>query len=269
MIKTLFCDLDYTLLTDDKELLVDNILAINELRKSGCDFVICTGRMPFLIQNIVSILRLGTKDLCICANGGVICDAKGRKLASYPIEAAMTQRLTKLAKEERLGLFASSLSEIKCINKEVIESTKVEGHVALQELSYQEINRFIEQDIYKLSLVSPDYAYLMKLCASFEKEETISAAFSSNSTIEIVNGNRSKARAVKDIMKMKNINENEIAVIGDNMNDISMFELTNNCYCPKNATDEIKSMSSYISIKTNNEAAVADIVWNIILKKGD
>ena len=131
MIKSVFCDLDYTLLTDSKELLVDNLISINELRKQGCDFIICSGRMPFLIKNIANILKLSSKDYIVCANGGIVCNGQGKPIMSYPIEKKCVEKILNYAIENRIGLFVSSINEINCINKETIELTKIEGHVKL------------------------------------------------------------------------------------------------------------------------------------------
>ena len=269
MIKSVFCDLDYTLLTDSKELLVDILISINELRKQGRDFIICSGRMPFLIKNIANILKLSSKDYIVCANGGIVCNGQGKPIMSYPIEKKCVGKILNYAIENKIGLFVSSINEINCINKETIELTKIEGHVKLNEISHKDMVKFVESDIYKMSLVYPDYSFLHQVQDYLRNVGNLSSAFSSKTTVEIVNGNRCKGKAVLDIMEMKNIKPDEIAVIGDNMNDISMFEVTENCYCPKNATEEIKVKSNYISIKSNNESAVADIIWKKILRKGD
>ena len=58
MYKYIFCDLDGTLLNDDKKISSANLKAIERARAAGVKFVVCTGRL--LLWTILSLLSVKT-----------------------------------------------------------------------------------------------------------------------------------------------------------------------------------------------------------------
>ena len=69
-------------------------------------------------------------------------------------------------------------------------------------------------------------------------------------TWHIMNQKQNKGYALGILMKMFNLQWDEILVIGDSDNDDAMFKLPVKKACPFNATDSIKSMSDYVSDKS-------------------
>ena len=56
MYKCIFCDLDGTLLNDDKKISSANLKAIERARAAGVKFVVCTGRLPFCFVDYIKPL---------------------------------------------------------------------------------------------------------------------------------------------------------------------------------------------------------------------
>jgi HAD superfamily hydrolase (TIGR01484 family) len=71
--------------------------------------------------------------------------------------------------------------------------------------------------------------------------------------IEFVAPSVSKGEAIRYLMKEYNLNEDEVAVIGDAANDISMFLTCNHSYCMHTATPSVKKYADKI-VKTAAEA---------------
>ncbi len=66
-------------------------------------------------------------------------------------------------------------------------------------------------------------------------------------TWHVMDKNQNKAYAVNYMKEQFKLNYNEILVVGDSDNDITMFNLSVNKACPANATDTIKNKSDYVS----------------------
>ena len=68
---------------------------------------------------------------------------------------------------------------------------------------------------------------------------------------------------LRDYCELKKIDKQDVVVIGDSYNDISMFELFENSVAVENATPELKLLAKYRTV-SNNEQGVADVIQKII-----
>ena len=69
----------------------------------------------------------------------------------------------------------------------------------------------------------------------------------------------SKGKAVKQLCDYLGIKEDEIIVIGDGENDISMFNMTSNSVAMGNALQNVKESAQYVTL-TNDEDGVAKVL---------
>ncbi|MEF9967918.1 MAG: HAD-IIB family hydrolase, partial [Longicatena sp.] len=79
MYKLIACDLDETLLNDNKEICERNIKAIQKAeREFGVKFIPATGRGYTCIDNVLKTLQVNNKsgEYTISNNGGVISENK-------------------------------------------------------------------------------------------------------------------------------------------------------------------------------------------------
>lgn len=70
---------------------------------------------------------------------------------------------------------------------------------------------------------------------------------------EIYREDVSKANAVLELKKL--LNADEIICFGDNVNDLSMFDVADRCYAVCNAVDELKAKATGI-VRSNNQSGV-------------
>jgi len=63
--------------------------------------------------------------------------------------------------------------------------------------------------------------------------------------VEFSNEKCDKGRIIKEYCRIKGIEENEVAVIGDSGNDLSMIRLFENSYAMGNASKEVKKAANY------------------------
>ena len=77
--------------------------------------------------------------------------------------------------------------------------------------------------------------------------------------LEFSNPEASKYCAVKFLQKYWNLNDNEILTIGDQNNDIELLKAGGIKIAMGNATEELKSVSDYITDTVNNDGFVKAI----------
>ena len=265
-IKYIFCDLDGTLLTDEKYLSEKNIEAINKAKDVGIKFVIATGRMPYLIDQIMNTIGK-ENEYAICANGAVIYQGNGKVINSKPIDSDCVESIKLVARERHIGLFASNEKCVRCYNQNVIETTKVEKHITLVELNDEQLDEFTSVPIYKMSLVHSDPQILNDASNHLDRVTNgrIKQAKSSVTTVEIVGDGCTKGEGIARFCEIQNVDLDRIIVIGDNMNDMSMFMKAGCKACPANGCEQIKEMADYIAKNDNNNSAVAEIIEEFIL----
>ena len=80
--------------------------------------------------------------------------------------------------------------------------------------------------------------------------------------IEITSKESDKGKTVKEYCRLKGIKEDEVAVIGDSINDISMFRLFENSYCVRSGQLEAKKAAKHI-IDGNDELGVAKLMHKV------
>ena len=95
--------------------------------------------------------------------------------------------------------------------------------------------------------------------------EHIEIVSSESDGIDITLKNVSKGNAVKILANYYNLSLDNIAVFGDNDNDISMLNVTKNSFAMGNATEEVKNIANFV-IDSNNEDGVAKAIKKYILK---
>lgn len=83
--------------------------------------------------------------------------------------------------------------------------------------------------------------------------------------IEINSATASKAGALSSLCKHLGISPEEIMVMGDGGNDISMLEFSGISVAPANAGEDVKQAATHVTQATNNEHAVAEAIRQFIL----
>ncbi len=84
--------------------------------------------------------------------------------------------------------------------------------------------------------------------------------------LEVMNIDADKGYALEYLMKLMNIENNNVMAIGDAMNDYGMINFAGTGVAMINAIDEIKSIANITTTKNNNESGVAEIVNKYIIK---
>ena len=85
---------------------------------------------------------------------------------------------------------------------------------------------------------------------------------------DVADINTSKGNGVKMVCKALNIDLKDTISIGDDYNDVSMFEVTGFSVAMGNANEEVKKKAKYVTL-TNNEEGVAFVLENLLKNRGE
>lgn len=86
---------------------------------------------------------------------------------------------------------------------------------------------------------------------------------------EIYQGVKDKKGILKKLMEKYNITKNNIAYVGDDLNDLDIMKEVKFKFTVNNGVDELKKISDYISSKDGGDGAVREIVDYILYNRGD
>ncbi|MCD7840341.1 MAG: HAD-IIB family hydrolase, partial [Erysipelotrichaceae bacterium] len=91
----------------------------------------------------------------------------------------------------------------------------------------------------------------------------VSSSFRNN--IEVTDLHATKGAIIKLIAQKLNIQDDEVMVIGDGLNDLTMFEMFENSVAVENSEDVIKKLAQYHVDSADNDG-VAEAIEKYVLK---
>jgi 5-amino-6-(5-phospho-D-ribitylamino)uracil phosphatase len=264
-LKTLYIsDLDGTLLNKDSKLSDYSVKTLNALINSGMIFSYATARS--LSSALVVTNGLITNTPLIIYNGTFIVDAKTKeKLFSLYFNDYEKNKIMNL-----LNKYSIYPLVYKYINDEEkvswIEGKENDGIIDLLKKRIGDKRYVSVKNIDQLY-----YGNVFYFTCIGTKNELINAYNELNHSLEytcvlqqelyrpeywfqIMHKNANKGNAVK---KLKDIvNCERIISFGDAINDIPMFQNSDECYAVENAVEEIKSKSTGIILSNDNDGVV-------------
>ncbi len=268
MYKLILCDLDGTLLNDDKKIPHINIEFINKAISSGCKFVLSSGRSNMSLNNFNRELGLNVKGCyCIGYNGGIIYEADTLKiLKEHLLSGSMAVKAVKLCRKYNVDLMVYYNENLyyekpsKRIELYAKRSKLVPIYVKdLEDICINNVSKVIIIGSNSLLKAVENEVYTLGL------DKEITTFFSADDLYEFNPLNIDKGTALDELSQILNIDINDIIAIGDNMNDMSMIKKAGLGVAVKNGTDEIKKAADYITERTNNEGAVAEVIEKFLL----
>ena len=111
-------------------------------------------------------------------------------------------------------------------------------------------------EVYKVFVLSFDKARLSKLRENLLERNDISITTSGQQKLEIGNLESSKGKALQFIANHFGVPIENTVAIGDNLNDLSMFDIAGMSIAMGNAEEIVKEQATYVT-KNYNENGVA------------
>lgn len=267
MIKALFFDLDGTLLNSNKDISNKTKKTIIKCKEKGIKLFVATARFPLLNQSLPLVWdTLSIFDGGSYYNGGCIEIDKKKKY--FPIPNYIVKKIIEytcvydslnitLQLKNEIHAFRfplENISDWKLNIEQVISLNQVKNIDTIKILIFYE-NLIDSKIIIDEKLVT----LLREFCLN-------KAQFSltdKGKVIQIMAKSADKLSGIERIRKKLKINKDEIAVFGDDYNDIEMLSAYEYSIAMGNAEDEIKNSAKYVTLDNNNDGihyAINDIL---------
>ncbi len=280
--------MDGTLVNNEMSINRENVEAIKLAQRSGINVVIATGRS--YEEAITPVEAAGLTLPIICINGAQFRSSDGTILDSIPISKELYKETAKVLNAHSVyyelytnkGTYSDDGDMAIEIIVDIIRSANPEipEHKAHELAEYRVRNGRLETvEHYSSVLENPDME-IYKLLSFSRNDEDRSNAFNSLLTfselaisssakdnIEITHRDAQKGIAIQKYAEELGIDLKEVMAIGDNYNDVSMFELAGYSVAMGNAEEDIKKLCSFTT-KTNDESGVAHAIYTF-MKQND
>lgn len=253
--KMIVVDLDGTLLTMNKECTKRTQKYLKRLKDLGYIVVIATGRV---LRSAVGVTN-GAKfaNYVIASSGAVIYDMdRARVVSSSNIKLDIIKEMCS----------SCDSNDITCINLcDLFYHYKYmnnHDHLSFCEKNIGNIDSFFREcsNIVNVTIHVKDNRLVNKYCDKFKKYGlellVMQDSFGTEKSLEIFNSGISKYSAVKVIMNLENINNDNVIAFGDGLNDVDMVKLSGIGVAMGNALNDVKDVSDYVTISHNEDGVV-------------
>jgi len=260
MYKAIFIDIDGTLRNSNKEVTPRTIAAIKKVVEKGILIVLCSGRPKKYTEKISR--EVGASSYIITSNGGVIYDYnKNEVIHKIIVERQACIELYKLAQKFNTiftmdidGMQVTNCKE-ECYSERIMLDTSIESFISKNDVLLCTIK---DQDFDKMKKVRKEIEKIdgieikqeIKSFGEHNRKDKESMYYFIGSK-EVCKGN-----AIKHFCTLQNIDLKDTVAIGDDLNDISMFDVVGHSVAMENASEEVKKHVDEI-ILSNDENGVA------------
>lgn len=254
MLKLIFSDLDDTLLDSKKTVSDETINFIKDLKDTL--FIVNSGRLPYNMELIKQYIDLSNM---VCGNGAyIILDGKliysccldkkdAYELLDYAYSKGYSPRLYLDS-----GLYITEESKmLTAVKVNMVTKTKL-------------FDLIKKENAYKIAFYDRNVENLEDIKCFVDSIENIICEYSDSDFLECHHKDTSKGNAIDIVSNLLNVKPDEILAIGDNENDLSMFNRGYHSACPSNACDKVKRVVEYVSPLDCNHDAMVDIIKHFL-----
>lgn len=266
MIRLIAIDMDGTILSPDHSISIKNRKAIWEAQKNGIKVVIATGRS--FPEAFEPINKAGLNLSYICINGAEVRDQHGKLISATHIMEKDISKVTTILDVKAIDyqLFIDKQVYTKNIKAPIdtfIQLTEAANQIPIVDEIRREVMDRVERgiirvvesfdaliaergsSIYKIFGTSYNRQNLDDAREALQKLPGLAVSSSGAGNLEITSVHAQKGIAVEQYAKSKGISMDQVMVIGDNYNDLSMMKHAGRAVAMGNAPDAIKAACTY------------------------
>jgi Cof subfamily protein (haloacid dehalogenase superfamily) len=261
-------DLDDTLLRADLTISDRNKRALAEASARGIRVVLASGRNVHSMRPYAEELGLvGPGDYMICSNGAeILHSASGRILDERRLDPSFCREVAEAIDKRGYPwqIYEEGIIHVSEANPWALEDSRLTGQPTIL---IEDREDFFSRGLIKF--VVPGEAerisgLLADLAALFAGRAIVLT--SKPYFLEVLPIGADKGSALERLAGMLGLSLSGAMAIGDAMNDLGMIGAAG-CVCaPANAGPEVKAAARYVSDRTNEEDAVADLVERLALQ---
>lgn len=277
MIKLVSSDIDSTLIDNVHPICERNVQAISYLKEKHVTFALCTGKSYAISKDFCK--KVGA-DFGIFGNGSHCVDLTTNKdIFKRTLSINSITKCLELAKEYGIHVHANTDTGIISEKLEYLDlrnSLLFPGKIEIKEVS-DIYNTLVTGNTQILQLVLSSVEDLSEFKAKLQQVEGISIThirkkgkYRDNiinkdyEYLDISTSNVSKGNAVNALSNYLGIPQEQILAIGDNINDISMFNVASIGVAVNNSYDEVKVAADFVTENSAGDGGFAEAIYKFI-----
>ncbi len=282
MIKLFVSDIDGTFLNGDHVVSKATKEALDRLVESGVRVMLASGRnyvgIKFIIDEVAHELE------CIPLNGAQYCDKKGNNVLLHSLNkeclATLQPLLLNHPSATEIYTKESSYTNLEMDNLPKVYTHNLmkmsgmsEGEVAsfLTALNFEafmetekEVSKIFENEILKVEFHFDNKTAKLACMKDLSTIPATQISTSVSTNVEVTNEKASKGDMLAHICELYNIQNDEVVVIGDSMNDVSMLTMFKHSVAMGNSAADIQSKATYVCDSNENDGCAK--VMNAIVE---
>jgi Cof subfamily protein (haloacid dehalogenase superfamily) len=251
-ISLVLADVDGTLVTEDKVLTLRAQRAVRALQEAGIRFAITSGRPPRGMAMLFDALEIDTPIAGF--NGGLFTKRDLTILDEKTVPADVARQAIDLIRQQGLDAWVYRGNDWLITKIDAAHVAREAWTVKFEPKVVADVAENLDQ-VTKIVGVSDDYGKV-QFC-----EAAAQAAFGLRATatrsqpyyLDVTNKNANKGVVVEYLSRHIAVPADEIATIGDQPNDVLMFERSGLSIAMGNASDEVKARATSVTDSYNDE----------------
>jgi Cof subfamily protein (haloacid dehalogenase superfamily) len=266
-ISLLLADVDGTLLTDQKVLTERAKAAVRSLHRADIRFAITSGRPPRGMSMLFDPLNLDTPIAGF--NGGLFVQPDLSILERKTIPPDVAREAVELIRGHDLDVWVYRDNDWLITKPDAPHVERETSTVEFRPKVVHDLDEHLDEAI-KIVGISDD-SDKMQRCESDAQDafgERATAARSQPYYLDITHEDANKGAALRYLARTLGIAASEVATIGDQPNDVLMFDLSGFSIAMGNASDEVKKQADATTDSYNNEG-FAKAIERFILNESD
>lgn len=284
MIKLIVSDMDGTLLAHDSSISKGNIEAIRYAQSKGVQFAIATGRDYSSLKGTLEAHDL--KCFSILGNGAQFCNENGEILSSAYFPKKCFKQVLQIFDELKIhymiftanGFYSTAEPNVvrdafidRCVvqfkrkREDYLDDGCNQDMACMKLKKIGDLDDFINSsiDIIKVEAFNNDVSLIEKAKEKLQKIEGIAYLSSFDDNIEVTDKAAQKGLILENVIEELGYSKDEVMVLGDGLNDITLFERFKYSFAPGNANETIKAMA-YQVVGACEEDGVSQAIYMML-----
>ena len=284
MIKLIVSDMDGTLLAHDSSISKGNIEAIRYAQSKGVQFAIATGRDYSSLKGILEAHDL--KCFSILGNGAQFCNENGEILSSAYFPKKCFKQVLQIFDELKIhymiftanGFYSTAEPNVvrdafidRCVvqfkrkREDYLDDGCNQDMACMKLKKIGDLDDFVSSsiDIIKVEAFNNDVSLIEKAKEKLQEIDGIAYLSSFDDNIEVTDKAAQKGLILENVIEELGYSKDEVMVLGDGLNDITLFERFKYSFAPGNANETIKAMA-YQVVGACEEDGVSQAIYMML-----
>ncbi|GAB6138280.1 Cof-type HAD-IIB family hydrolase [Halanaerobaculum tunisiense] len=259
--KLVAIDMDGTLLNNENQVPPRNKEVIARLADQGVQFVLASGRPYQSLHPYTDELEVYLP--LITANGSIVkCSITDKVYHKVQLPLDLAQEVLDYGLANDYGVSLYFEDEIYTCDQEMAA-----GHQELEGVEPIIFDCDLELETAPVKIIYYDQpAEITTAFSELSKkyQDKLYITRSDDHYVEAMNLKVSKGQALEYLMEQMNLSSQEVIAIGNNHNDVAMFETAGLAVAMENAPEEVKDQADFVTT-SNQECGVADALEKFII----